>query len=131
MSSSVDLVCVPPSRINEFWPLARDRIRVAIETTGLSQFVDIERQVLDGEQLLWLAWSNEIEAAATTHLSNNVCTIVACAGHYRERWMPLLAKIENYAKNEGCRCMRLYGRKGWERALKDYRVEHIIMEKVL
>jgi hypothetical protein len=128
---SVDLVCIPPNRINEFWPLVRDRIRVAIETTGLSPFSETERQVLNGEQLLWLAWSDQIEAAATTHLSDNVCTIVACSGHCRERWLPLLAKIENYARNEGCRCMRLFGRRGWERALKDYRVEHIVMEKVL
>ncbi len=128
---SVDLICVPPELINEFWPLAKDRIRVAIETTGLSPFSDTERQVLCGEQLLWLAWSGEIEAAATTHLSDNVCTIVACAGYYRERWLPLLGQIEAYARDEGCRAMRLFGRKGWERILKDYHVEHIVMEKAL
>ncbi len=131
MLSAVELVCVPPDRIDEFWPLAKLRIQAAIETTGLSKFEDIEQQVLTGNQLLWLAWSGEIEAAATTHLSDNVCTIVACAGHYRERWIPLLGEIEAYARNEGCRAMRLYGRRGWERALKDYHVAHIIMEKNL
>lgn len=127
----IDLVCVDPKNIQQFWPLARDRIRVAIETTGLSPFAETERQVLAGEQLLWLAWSGSIEAAATTHLSDNVCTIVACSGHYRDRWISLRDKIEAYAKAEGCKRMRLYGRKGWERVLTDYRVEHIVMEKAL
>lgn len=106
-------------------------IRAAIERTDLSEFAGIEKQVLAGDQLLWLAISDHIEAAATTHLSNNVCTIVACSGHQRERWLPLFRQIENYAKAEGCRCIRIYGRKGWERVLDGYRVEHVILEKAL
>ena len=128
---SCDLLCVNPADIHKTWPLARDLIRAAIERTGLSDFADIEKQVLDGGQLLWLALSDHIEAAATTHLSNNVCTIVACSGHQRERWMPLFAKVEQYAKNEGCRCIRIYGRRGWERVLEGYHVEHVILEKTL
>lgn len=126
-----DLFCVDPARISEFWPHARGLIRAAIETTNLSSFEDTERQVLSGGQLLWLAIGNGIEAAATTHLSNNVCTIVACSGHSRERWLPLFEQIENYAKNENCRCIRIFGRKGWERVLTGYRVEHVILEKAL
>ncbi len=131
MSFAVDLICVDPKEISQVWPYAGNLIRAAIEQTGLSEFEDIERQVFSGDQLLWLAISDHIEAAATTHLSNNVCTIVACAGHNRERWLPLRAKIEAYAKAEGCRAVRLYGRKGWERTLRDYHVEFVIMEKAV
>ena len=131
MSSSVKLICVDPEKVFDFWPHARGLIKAAIEATDLSSFDDIERDVLDGNQLLWLAWSDRIEAAATTHLSNKVCTIVACSGHQRERWVPLFAQIETYAKNEGCRCIRIFGRKGWERVLDGYRVEHVVLEKDL
>lgn len=131
MSSSADLFCVPPYQVSEFWPYAGPLIRAAIERTDLSTFEDTERDVLEGKQLLWLAWSGKIEAAATTHLSNNVCTIVACSGHERERWLHLFEKIETYAKNEGCRCIRIFGRKGWERVLDGYRVEHVVLEKAL
>jgi hypothetical protein len=106
-------------------------IRAAIERTGLSGFEDIERQVLAGEQLLWLAWSDRIEAAATTHLSRDVCTLVACSGHERERWLPLFERIEQYARDEGAKTMRIYGRKGWQRVLDGYHVEHVILEKDL
>lgn len=110
-------------------------IRAAIEKTGLSEFADIEYDVLSGDQLLWLAISDHIEAAATTHLIRTggslVLVITACSGSQRERWLPLLAKIEKYAKAENCKCVRIYGRKGWERALSGYRVEHVVLEKTL
>lgn len=128
---SVDLLCVNPKDVATIWPQASGLIRAAIERTGLSEFADVEKQVLAGDQLLWLAISDHIEAAATTHLSRGVCTLVACSGHERERWLPLFAKIEAYAKAEGCKCVRLYGRKGWERVLKNYRVEHVILERQL
>lgn len=131
----MNLVCVDPARVHQIWPKARGLIRAAIEKTNLSDYDDIETDVMSGDQLLWLAWSGQIEAAATTHLIKTagkpVLIITACSGHNRERWLPLLAQIEDYARKEGASCVRLYGRKGWERALKDYRVEHVIMEKAL
>jgi hypothetical protein len=131
MPSKVDLVCVDPEKIFDFWPFARPLIKAALERTRLSNIEDIESDVLEGRQLLWLAWSDRIEAAATTHLSAGVCTLTACSGHQRERWLPLFAKIEKYATDECCSTMRLYGRKGWERVLDGYRVEHVILEKAL
>ena len=103
----------------------------------MGEFADIERDVLSGDQLLWLAISDHIEMATTTHLVKTngkiVCIITACGGYERDRWLHVLAKIEKYAKDEGASCVRLYGRKGWERALASYgyRVEHIQLEKAL
>jgi len=135
MPSLVSLVCVDPARVAQIWPVARQFIRSAIERTDLSEFADIEREVLSGDQLLWLAWSGQIEAAATTHLIKTkdkpVLVITACGGHGHKRWRHLLAKIEDYARKEGAKCVRIYGRKGWERALDNYRVEHVILEKAL
>ena len=133
MPLSVDLVCVDPKQVHEIWPQARVLIKTAIEHTGLSEFCDIEREILSGDQLLWLAISDHIEAAATTHLikPGPVLIVTACSGHNRERWLPLKTRIESYAKAEGCKCVRLYGRKGWQRELTDYRVEYVIMQKEL
>lgn len=132
---SVDLVCVNPANIQGIWPQARSLIKAAIEQTDLSEFADIEKQVLSGDQLLWLAISDHIEAAATTHLIKTsgrpVLIVTACSGHQRERWLPLFAQIEKYAKDEGARCVRLYGRKGWERALTGYKTEYVILQKDL
>lgn len=135
MPSSVDLVCVNPANVEQIWPQASALIKTAIEKTDLSEFTDIERDVLSGDQLLWLAISDHIEAAATTHLIKTsgkpVLIVTACSGAQRERWLPLFAKIEKYAKDEGAKCVRIYGRKGWARALTGYRVEHVILERQL
>ncbi len=106
-------------------------IRSAIERTGLSDFADVEKDVLEGRQLLWLVISDKIEAAGTTHLSRGVCTITACGGHLMDRWVSLHKRIEKYAKDEGCRAVRIYGRPGWERVLDGYRREFVVLEKAL
>jgi len=131
-----ELVCIPPARINDFWPHAKDLIRTAIEKTGLSDFADIEVSVLSGDQLLWLAWSSKgIEAAATTQLikagERSLCVLTACSGQERERWVHLFEKIEKYASDEGCSAMRIYGRKGWERVLEGYKADYVILQKAL
>ena len=131
----MQLVCVDPARISDVWPHARDKIRAAIEATGLSSFDDIEAAALNGEQLLWLAWDGkEICAAALTQLTkplSKICTLTACSGHDRDQWLPLFAQIEQYAKNEGCSSMRIFGRRGWERVLTGYRQTHVVLEKGL
>jgi hypothetical protein len=129
--SAPNLICVDPEKIFDFWPHAREMIKAAIDTDPLGDFPNVENQVLNGDQLLWLAWSGKIEAAATTRIFRGVCEVVAVGGHYRERWQPLLEKIEQYAKDEGAKSMRIYGRVGWQRVLKDYRVKQVIMEKAL
>ena len=56
-------------------------IRAAIERTNLSEFADIENAVLSGDQLLWLAISDHVEAAATTHQK----TVDLCHGPQQAR----------------------------------------------
>lgn len=126
---NIQLICVDPDKVFDFWPHARPFIQRALERTRLNNIEDIESEVLDGKQLLWLAWSDHIEAAATTQLAAAVCTITACSGHQRERWIPLFEQIEKYAMNECCSTIRIFGRKGWERVLDGYHVEHVILEK--
>ena len=128
---SPELICVDPAHIDEAWPFVRELIQRAIDHTGLSDFEDIERAVLNGEQLLWFAWGDGIEAAAVTQLTSNALVIVACSGHDRRRWIQLKQRIEEYALEEGCDVVRIFGRKGWERVLDDYHVEHVVLEKRL
>lgn len=117
------------------WPHVRDMIRAAVERTGLSSFADIESDVLTGMQLCWIAWDgSQIMAAATTQLDKplyKVCVLTACSGYNRAQWLPLFRQIEQYAKAEGCMKMRIFGRRGWERVLDGYRVEHVVLEKGL
>lgn len=129
MPSTAELICVDPKRVHEFWPHARDMILSAVRRTELSDPQDLEYDILNGDQLLWLAIDGALKAAASTHLANNVCTITACGGAGMQQWLPLFAQIEKYAKDEGCRCVRIFGRRGWLRVLEGYKTKHVIMER--
>ncbi len=136
MSTSVEAVCVDPAKVNQIWPLVSDLVRSAILKTGLSDFTEVQRSILSGHSLLWLAWNgSKIEGVASTALEKAndklACTIVACGGNGSERWLGLISSIEQYAKNEGCSSMRIIGRKGWARVLDGYKTKNIILEKAL
>ncbi len=133
---SVELICVAPDRVHEFWPHVSDLIHRAIRRTNLSHSQDIDFDVLNGDGLLWIAWNGSaVEAAATTSLIETdvekVCVLTACGGENMHRWLGLLGQIEDYAKAEGCSRVRIFGRKGWVRLLERYRIRNVILEKEL
>ena len=49
---SVELVCVDPEKIFDFWPYARPLIKAALERTRLSNIEDIEADVLDNSVVI-------------------------------------------------------------------------------
>lgn len=138
--SSAELICVDPEFVHQVWPLAEPLLRRAVARTGLSAFCEIEREILCGNALLWLAVEDAggkvaILAAASTSLqrtdAGKVCVITACAGEDMRRWLNLIGRIEEFARNEDCICVRIYGRKGWLRALDGYQQKYIVVDKEL
>jgi hypothetical protein len=139
-AACAELVCVGPADARDVLPLIASRIRAAIRRTGLSDAGTIESDLACGRALLWLALGGTeedvtVDAVATTRLeltdAGQVCVITACEGKNMALWLPLIRGIEHYAKAEGCRCVRIFGRKGWLRVLKDYRQTHVIIDKEL
>ncbi|MCK1393644.1 hypothetical protein [Bradyrhizobium sp. 1] len=133
---NTQLVCIDPEYVREIWPSVAPLIKQAIVRTGLSAFATIERDILAGISLLWVAWNGSVvEAAASTSLqqteAGKVCVITACAGTGMTRWLSLIRGIEAYAEAEGCRCVRIFGRKGWARLLEGYEETHAIIDKRL
>ena len=107
-------------------------VRRAIDKVGFNSFDDIERDVLVGGSLAWLAWDGEnVLAIAITQTTNDICTIVACGGHGLRLWYGLIEKLEDYARAEKCTRMRIIGRKGWARVLKNYWSPCIVLERQL
>jgi len=136
MSASASLHCIPPQLAREIWPLVRDRLYAAVRRADLSHSVDIARDVLHGDGVLWLACEGEeIEAAAVTLLTRTdrhlVCLITALGGSNMESWLPLLSEIEDWARSEGAALVRVMGRPGWGRVLKNYHVSNVVLERLL
>lgn len=131
---SADLLCVDPKQNETFWPFVEPLLRPAIENVGLTDFEAFKAEVLCGDALLWLVVDGgKLKAAVTTVLQqtgrDKVCVLTACGGHGMNEWLPLLEKIEAFARAEGCRSLRIFGRDGWLRALDGYRKKAIVIEK--
>ena len=129
-------LCVDPAQVARVWPLVAHLIHAAMRKGGISEFAAVERGVLAGTMLLWIAAdAGAISAAAVTEIhalnGERLCTIVACGGRGLARWLPLRSQLETFARAEGCRAIRILGRCGWVRALPDYKLTRILLEKEL
>jgi hypothetical protein len=132
----VDLVCIPPDQVRVIWLRVAPLLKSAIDRTQLSNWDDVANDILAGKSLLWLCIEDErILCAGATALRKTdfglACVIVACGGADRAKWVHLLAKIEDYAMAEGCKRIRMFGRGGWRRVLKGYRLQSVVLEKEL
>jgi hypothetical protein len=141
--STARLICIDPARVHEFWPYVSPLIRAAMERGGITDFGSVAAAISAGRALVWIAIAHlegerpgmTIKAAAVTELSTvngaRFCTVVACGGRDRAEWLPLLAGLERYARAESCKAMRIFGRRGWERLLPDYKAARVLLEKEL
>jgi hypothetical protein len=106
-------------------------VGAAFDRTDLGSLSDLDTDVLSGRALLWVVATDKIEGAGVTRLEitqhSKVCFIVAFGGHTRN--MELFPAIEEYARAEGCDCVRWVGRKGWKRKLPGYREIGVVMER--
>lgn len=78
-----------------------------------------------------------INGVAITHVYNTprgqLCEVAAGVGTETTRGQidAIHAAIEKWAASIGCTRMRIQGRRGWQRRLKDYRQVGVILEKQL
>lgn len=132
----IEAVCVDPAQVIHVWPKVKNLILVAMQRGGLGSFAVVEKAVLIGDMLLWLALEGgNIRGAAVTSLEktewDKSCVIVACGGKEVDQWIDCLGKIEEYAKAEGCKSVRIFGRIGWQSLLPAYRPYRVVLEREL
>ena len=131
----VDVFCVPPDRVAECWGAVEGLIRPALENS-ITDFDMVAAAVCDGRMLLWLTFDGtRVYSATVTQLSvsngKKFCTIVACGGSEMSRWIHLIERIEQFARDEGCASIVIIGRPGWKKILKQYNTKRVTLEKEL
>ena len=130
-------ICVDPARVHLVWPLVKHLIHAAMNKGGGCDFAEMETSVLRGEKLLWVAADEAvIWAAVVTGLhvqqDHKFCMIWAAGGRDRPRWHDMMkSAIEKFAKDEGCKTIRISGRRGWAREFPDYKLISILLEKAI
>jgi hypothetical protein len=136
----VDLIqIVPPLDLNQFGPLAEPWLVEACEHDGEWDLADLKAGLADGRFLLWVCWDSEKKGcvgAGVTRISINkrgekIGHDVVFAGEDSSKLLPLLDRLEDFFRSQGCTRMRISGRKGWGRKLPHYRLAAVVLEKDL
>ena len=124
--------------IADVWPYVLPFVTQAMERSHYDTPEDVRLALDKGTAQLWIATrGEEIEAVCVTQIEANAksvdCSIWICTGHDRQDWQHHLAKIETWARHEGCTVMRHMARPGWSRILKPmgYAMTHVLLEKDL
>jgi hypothetical protein len=131
---SAEPVCVDPERVHLIWPHAEGLLDKAMRRNDLGSIVDVREDVLAANALLWIVWDGwKIVAALVTKIikphDTKICILVACGGE--GDWPSLIETIEEYARGQDCAITRIYGRRGWLRVLKEYKITRVIMDREL
>jgi hypothetical protein len=96
----------------------------------LGELVDLIRR---GNFQLWATAGDDYSGFVVTELVGDppILNLFIGAGYNLEKWLSDLVFVENWARERGCVEIKVWGRKGWERKLKDwgYRFEAQVLNK--
>jgi hypothetical protein len=125
---------IPSDQVDNVWSLAASHIRKAIaRSDDLISTEDHFAACVNGSRQLWLIWDGTCRAAIVTEIIRGVCFIWALGGDGMKGWLHLHHRLEQWARDQGCRSMQMWGRPGWTRALDafGYRRTLVVMNKEL
>ena len=94
--------------------------------------IDGVKSVLDaGKAQLWCGQKSCGVTELLDHQNGRVCNIWLASGELKELTEKMLPDVQAWAASKGCVKIKMSGRKGWQRVLKDFFQPHIILEKRL
>lgn len=126
MTWSVTLV--PTSEVKDWWPTVAPMLEPAIAlSNGRADLISVLQWLLDRRYLLWVAYpeSRMVQAAFVTrearYPGKAMLCLDFCGGAEMHGWMEEGTRIfRAFAKDVGLDGVELYGRLGWQKALKGY-----------
>lgn len=118
---------------NEVAPIL-DHPRVLNEWATISS---VYSKLINAKADLWV-YSKPIKAALVACIKTKLdgsrvykVELMASPDGADMAWSDMIKEIEKHAKAIGCVSMRVQGRKGWQRALSEYRTKQVVLEKEL
>lgn len=127
---------LPPHTIETLWPSLKAKLAPAIERSrGLLTERNTRDKCAAGQWQCWVAYSDStLKAAVVTRIMTapsglKLLDAILAGGDDRRLWQrPIVERLKDFARDEGCEKFQLLGRKGWERVYPEFKVEQIIME---
>lgn len=131
----MNVFCLGANEIDELWPLYGHHLERLEREGGLLVASAIREDLKAERRQLWGYQAPEIIIVAVTELYQSpkglMCLIQAGCGTETQKGQieQIIFEIERWAKSQGCTRIRLGGRYGWKRRLKDFSEVGIILEK--
>ena len=124
------------NNLDAVWPKVLPILTKALDRDADYSPQDIYSQVKNYESQLMVcerAGAPEfVLVTSIVHVKNKkACSLFLAAGENARHWISYLGSVENWARQSGCDSIRLSGRPGWQKLLKDYRLKDIVLEKSL
>jgi len=141
----MDIVYIPKEEINKVWVLAKPYVDDALVYSNSHHHSDhFKNLMVQGKLQLWFLWDDKkntiqekMNGVVVSEIINRsikkVFHLPIVTGKNRQRWQHLIEKLENFAKDQGCDCMELIARPGWQKILNkhNYFKTHVVLEKNL
>ncbi len=119
--------------IHLVWEDVRPLINRALEHSYTHGLGDIADGLFTGYMNLWVY--GEFQAAMVTQVLEDhhgkFCLLLTLSGDNFDEYKQYLDVIEAWAKAEGCKEMRIYGRRGWLRKLPEFKEQYTLASKPL
>jgi hypothetical protein len=139
----MELVRIPIGELDKVWSLVEKDIKSALAYSGqLTDSDFVFDTAKEGKFQLWVLWDKNQKKTIDKYFGvvvteiikrkfGKVCHIYIMTGRQRTKWQHLINKVEDFAKQEGCKMMELIARPGWQRVLNafDYKRTHVVLEK--
>lgn len=128
----------PADHIDAMWKLVAPFIQKALNQGSSHTLEDIYLGLYMDEMQLW-TWADqndetEIEAAMVTTIQEKDgvkwCLFLTMGGDSLKQWIHHIEDLEDWARQNGCDEMRIYGRIGWSK-ITGYDVKYTKMVKQL
>jgi hypothetical protein len=114
------------------WPIAKVFVKAALDRVPSDYTVDyVYRKLKAGRSMMSVAFKHsKLVMVLTTEICSmledagtRVCVITSFSAENLDDVEQYLPILERYAKMENCKLIRLYGRHGWLRRLRDHGYE--------
>jgi hypothetical protein len=130
-------VLIPTASVGWWWEDAIPFVeKVIAKSHGYLKAVDVLDRLKEGRYRLWMAWRADPVGVVITEFCDypqkRTCIVRVLGAHFMpSEWRAFLARIEAWAKQNGCQAMEVFGRKGWDRKLDDYTLQQVVLRKEL
>lgn len=121
--------------IEDFWPQIVPFLRM-VQTSEWGP-IDVRVSLDSAKAQLWgISRAGEIEGIWITKIEHSLThkwgLVWIAAGKNLDEALPLFTEhTEPWFREQGCEFVTIYGRKGWVKALPDYKSEGVILSKKL